>query len=163
MGTRRLVRRGRYFEEFEVGQRFTHHWGRTLAAAESSLFSTWTMNANPLYFNEPYARRMGHPTCPVNPLLSLNVIFGLSVEDLSEQALAHLGYWNLRFASPVYPGDTLFSSSLVLDLRPSESKADRGIVHVATHGENQRGERVLEYERKILVRRRPAEGTHAFQ
>jgi acyl dehydratase len=86
----------------------------------------------------------------------MNVVFGLSVEDLSEQALAHLGYWAMKFEEPVYPGDTLFAESEVLDLRPSESKSDRGIVHVRTRGLNQEGRLVLHYERKILVKKREA-------
>jgi len=69
------------------------------------------MNAVPLYFNELFARKLGHQAVPAHPLLVMNVVFGMTVEDLSEQALAHLGYWNLRFPRFVYPGDTLISSS----------------------------------------------------
>lgn len=156
MAKRKLRRTGRYFEEFEVGATYHHHWGRTLAEGECRLFTTWTMNANPLYFNEAYARSLGHSRCPVPPLLLMNVVFGLSVEDLSEQALAHLGYWNMRFLRPVYPGQTLLAESTVLDKRPSESKDDRGIVHVRTTGRTEDGEVVLTYERKILVKRRSA-------
>jgi itaconyl-CoA hydratase len=148
--------RGRFYEDFEIGAVFQHHWGRTLTEGECSLFTTWTMNANPLYFNREYARNHGHPGCPANPMLILNVVFGLTVEDLSEQALAHLGYWNVRFGDPVYAGDTLVSESRILDKRESESKKDRGIVHVRTTGFNQQGVSVLEYERKILVKKRSA-------
>lgn len=154
MPDRKVIQRGRFLEDFHPGDIFRHHWGRTLTAGEASLFTTWTMNANPLYFNAVYARHQGYRSCPVNPLLAMNVVFGLSVEDLSEQALAHLGYWNLRFLRPVYPGDTLFSESVVLDVRESSSKPDRGVVHVRTTGRNQDGDRVLEYERKILVKKR---------
>ncbi len=148
--------RGRFYEDFVVGGVHRHHWGRTLTEGECALFTTWTMNANPLYFNREYARAHGHPGCPVNPMLVLNVVFGLSVEDLSEQAVAHLGYWNVRFGAPVYPGDTLVSTSVVLGKRESESRNDRGIVHVRTEGLNQNGVRVIEYERKILVKKRPS-------
>ena len=156
MEPRRVPVRGRYLEDFTVGDRYPHHWGRTLTEGECSLFTTWTMNANPLYFNKVYARAEGHRDTPVNPLLVMNAVFGMSVEDLSEQALAHLGYWNMRFHADVYPGDTLFAESEVLDKRASESKGDRGIVHVRTTGFNQDGVRVLEYERKILVKTRSA-------
>src|SRR5205823_2182726 len=78
----------------------------------------------------------------VHPLLVMNVVFGMTVEDLSEQAIAHLGYWNMTFPRWVYPGDTLISRSEVLDKRESGSKPDRGIVHVRTTGTNQRGEEV---------------------
>jgi acyl dehydratase len=156
MAKRRVVEYGRYFEAFEVGATYRHHWGRTVGEGECSLFTTWTMNANPLYFNKVYARALGHPDTPVNPLLVMNVVFGMTVEDLSEQALAHLGYWRMEFPRQVYPGDTLFAESTVLDKRPSESKDDRGIVHVRTVGTNQRGEEVITYERKILVKKRQA-------
>src|SRR5580658_5692557 len=100
---RRVIERGRYYEEFTVGQEFRHHWGRTLTAGESQLFATATMQQSPLYFNEVYARSLGHAATPVHPLLVMNVVFGLTVEDLSEQALAHLGYWNLVFPISAYP------------------------------------------------------------
>jgi acyl dehydratase len=155
MPERRFVR-GRYFEDFEIGAVYRHHWGRTITEAENALFSTWTMNVNPLYFNREHARALGFAQPPVNPLLVMNVVFGLSVEDLSEKAIAHLGYWKMRFPTQVFPGDTLRSQSEVLGKRPSESKDDRGIVHVRTRGENQKGELVIEYERRILVRKRGA-------
>ncbi|HJZ87427.1 MAG TPA: MaoC family dehydratase [Polyangia bacterium] len=146
--------RGRYFEDFEVGAVYRHHWGRTITEGENALFSTWTMNVNPIHFNREHARALGYETTPVNQMLVMNVVFGLSVEDLSEKAIAHLGYWKMRFGKPVFPGDTLFSESEVLGKRPSESKDDRGIVHVRTRGYNQREELVIEYERRILVKKR---------
>lgn len=156
MRKRKVIQRGRFYEDFQEGAVYRHHWGRTLHAGESQLFSTWTMQAGPLYFNKVYAQALGHAEPPIHPLLVMNVVFGLSVEDLSEQALAHLGYWRMRFPTPVYPGDTLFAESKVLSKRPSGSKPDRGIVHVETTGRNQHGEDVLIYERKILVKTRAA-------
>ncbi len=157
-GPRRTVERGRYYEDFKVGDVYQHHWGRTIEAAESQLFATATMNAVPLYFNKLHAKALGHDQVPVHPLLVMNVVFGMTVEDLSEQALAHLGYWNMTFPRFVYPGDTLISSSEILDKRESGSKPDRGIVHVRTTGVNQRGEEVCVYERKILVKKRAVYG-----
>ena len=138
---RKMARTGRFYEEFEVGATYQHHWGRTLAEAECHLFTTWTQNAN--------------------PLLVMNVVFGMTVEDLSEQALAHLGYWAMVFHKPVYPGQTLYAESVVLDKRESGSKDDRGIVHVRTTGKNELGAVVLSYERKILVKRRSAYASEA--
>jgi itaconyl-CoA hydratase len=156
MPSRKIRRTGRYYEDFNLGDTYHHHWGRTLTEGECSLFTTWTMNANPLYFNRAYAQSLGHPRCPVNPLLVMNVVFGMTVEDLSEQALAHLGYWNMVFHKPVYPDQTLFAESTVLDKRLSESKDDRGIVHVKTTGRTEDGTVVLTYERKILVKLKAA-------
>lgn len=158
MTRRRVIRYGRFLEDFEIGARYRHHWGRTIGESEATLFATWTLQANPLHFNRVWARANGHPDTPLAPALVLNAVFGLTVEDLSEQALAHLGYWNVRFGVPVYPGDTLFAESTVLDKRPSSSKPDRGVVHVRTVGTNERGEEVVSYERKILVRTRAAAG-----
>ena len=119
--TRRTVERGRYYEDFKVGDLYRHHWGRTLTDGEAQLFATATMNAVPLYFNKLHAQALGHPAPPVHPLLVMNVVFGMTVEDLSEQAIAHLGYWNMTFPRFVYPGDTLASSSEVLDKREPEA------------------------------------------
>jgi len=157
-GPRRTVVRGRYYEDFKVGDVYRHHWGRSVEAAESQLFATGTMNAVPLYFNRVFAQSLGHPAPPIHPLFVMNVVFGMTVEDLSEQALAHLGYWNMTFPRFTYPGDTLMCSSEVLDKRESGSKPDRGIVHVRTTGLNQRGEEVCVYERKILVKKRATYG-----
>jgi len=126
-----MVERGRYYEDFNVGDVYRHHWGRTLTEGEARLFATATMSAVPLYFNVLHAQALGHESPPVHPLLVMNVVFGMTVEDLSEQAIAHLGYWSMRFPSWVYPGDTLISSSEVLDKRESGSKPDRGIVTCA--------------------------------
>ncbi len=150
------IERGRYYEDFALGEVYRHHWGRTLTDGECQLFATWTMNAVPLYFNKVHAAALGHPNTPAHPLFVMNVVFGMTVEDLSEQALAHLGYWGMRFPKFCYPGDTLTASSEVLDKRESASKNDRGIVHVRTIGCNQRGEEICVYERKILVKKRAA-------
>jgi itaconyl-CoA hydratase len=157
-GPRRTIERGRYYEDFKVGDVYRHHWGRTIEAAESQLFATATMNAVPLYFNKLHAQALGHATPPIHPLLVMNVVFGMTVADLSEQALAHLGYWKMTFPRFVYPGDTLISASEVLDKRESGSKPDRGIVHVRTTGTNQRAEEICVYERRILVKKRSTYG-----
>jgi acyl dehydratase len=149
------IERGHYFEDFEVGHVFKHHWGRTINEGDNSLFSSGTMNFNPIYFNREYAKGLGYREVVVNHMLVLNVVFGLSVEDLSERAIAHLGYEQLKFGATVYPGDTLTSESEVLSKRDT-SRPDRGVVKFRTTGHNQRGEKVLEYERPVLVRKRNA-------
>lgn len=151
-----LRRKGRYFEEFTLGDVFTHHWGRTLNAGDNSLFTTLTLHFNPLYFNAEYARAHGHPDVVICPMLVFATVFGLSVEDLSEPGGAFLGVENLTFARPVYPGDTLTASSTVLDMRPSSSRPDLGIVSWKTEGFNQQRERVIDFVRTNLIVRRPS-------
>jgi len=152
----RKIERGHFFEDFEVGKVFKHHWGRTINEGDNSFFTSVTMNFNPIYFNREYAQEMGFKGVVVNHMLVLNVVFGLSVEDLSERAIAHLGYEKLKFLETVYPGDTLTSQSEVLSKRDT-SRPDRGVVKFRTTGFNQNGRKVLEYERPVLVRKRTGE------
>lgn len=152
----RVVERGRYLEDFEVGAVYEHHWGRTLTEAEAVTFAADTMNFNPLYFNREYARAHGHPDIVVCPWYVLMLTLGLSVEDVSERSTGLLGYGNARFLKPVYPGDTIVARSQVLEIRESRSKPDQGIVKTRLQAHNQKGELVLEFERTNLVKRRPA-------
>ena len=149
----RKIEHGHYFEDFEPGHLFKHHWGRTINEGDNSFFTSVTMNFNPTYFNREYAQILGFKDVVVNHMLVMNVVFGLSVEDLSERAIAHLGYERLKFHATVYPGDTITSESLVLSKRDT-SRPDRGVVKFRTTGHNQRGEKVLEYERPVLIRKR---------
>lgn len=143
-----------YFEDFDVGQTFEHHWGRTINEGDNSLFSTLTMNANPAYFNADYAEDLGYDGVVTNHLLAFNVVFGMSVQDLSEAGGAFLGIEGLKFHDTVYPGDTLYADSEVLDKRESESRPHQGIVHWYTKGTRPDGKLVLEYERKNLIGKR---------
>lgn len=152
---RALLRaRGHRYEDFEPGQRFTHHWGRTVTAADNTLFTTLTLHYNPHYTNEAYARAHGHPTTPVNPLLVFNTVFGLSVEDLSEGGGPFLGVEELTYLKPVYPGDTLYAATEVLAKRPAGNRPGYGIVTWHTRGTNQRDELVVDFKRSNLVRMR---------
>ena len=145
------ILRGNLYNHFEVGQVFKHHWGRTLVNSDNILFTTLTMNFNPMYFNKEYAKRFGHKDMVINALLVFKVILGLSVEDLSEIGGPFLGVDNLFFRKPVYPGDTLYAESTVIDKRVTKSRPDFGIVTWKTVGKNERGEVVIEYERRNLV------------
>ena len=153
-GTARPIHKGHAFEDFEVGQVFAHHWGRTLNAGDNSLFSTVTMFFNPLYTNAEYARAHGHPDVLVNPMLVLSTAVGLSVEDLSEGGGPFLGVDRLTFHRPVHPGDTLTARSTVVAMRDSQSRPRFGIVTWHTEAHNQNGERVLDYQRSNLVAKR---------
>ena len=130
----RKLAKGNLFEDFQVGQVFQHHWGRTLNQSDNTLFSTLTLSYNPLYFNAPYARAHGHPEPVVNPMLVFLTVFGLSVEDLSEAGGLFLGVDNLTFHRRVYPGATLIARSTVVDKRESASRPDSGIVTWHTEG-----------------------------
>lgn len=152
----RLIPRGRFFEEFEPGQTFQHHWGRTLNEGDNSLFSTATLAFNPLYFNAEYAKEHGHTGTVINPFLVLCTVVGLSVEDLSEAGGPFLGIDDLTFHRPAYPGDTLTARSEVVSARESESRPAFGIVTWHTEGFNQRGELVVDYKRSNLATRRGA-------
>src|SRR5690242_11776953 len=100
-----LARKGHRFEDFEVGQVWTHHWGRTITAGDNALFSTATCHWSPMYLNAEFARAHDHPDAVVNPMLALCVAIGLSVEDLSEAGGPFLGVEDCVFHRPLYPGD----------------------------------------------------------
>jgi itaconyl-CoA hydratase len=146
--------KGHAYEDFTVGLRFEHHWGRTITEADNALFSTATMWANPLSFNAEHARAAGHPTVVVNPMLAFTTVFGLTVEDLSEAGGPFLGLDELTFHRAVYPGDTLTAASEVVDMRESGSRPGSGVVTWHTEGRNQRGELVVDYRRTNLVAKR---------
>ncbi|MBZ8134799.1 MaoC family dehydratase [Afifella sp. IM 167] len=148
--------KGRFFEDFEPGDRFEHHWGRTINEGDNALFTATTLHFNPRYFNAEYARAEGHPGVVACPMLVFAIVFGLSVEDLSESGGAFLGVEDLTFQRPVYPGETLTARSVVLERRPSSSRPELGIVSWRTEGFNQNAERVIEFTRTNLVGRRAA-------
>ncbi len=149
-----LIRHGNQFQDFEQGQTWVHHWGRTITEADNVTFSSATCHWNPLYINSEYARALGHPGMVVNPMLVLCTAVGMSVEDLSEAGGPFLGVEDCRFLAPVYPGDTITAHSEVLEKRESTSRPTSGIVTWQTTVANQRGEVVLTYRRTNLVARR---------
>ncbi len=146
--------KGNRFEDMTDGRVFEHHWGRTITDGDNAAFTTQTLSFCPLYFNEPYARSMGHPRTLVNPLLVFNTVFGLSVEDLSEGGGPFLGVDGCEFLQPVYVGDTLTARSTVKISRDSKGQPDFGIVTWHTEGFNQHGDKVVEFHRTNLVRKR---------
>ena len=142
------------YEFFEEGQVYEHHWGRTISSAENSLFSTLTLNFNPLYFNREYAREHGHPSTVICPMLVFNTVFGMSVQDLSEAGGFFLGIEDLEYNQPVYPDDTLTATSEVLGKRVSGSDPFHGIVTWRTIGRNQHGDEVITFTRTNLVKKK---------
>jgi itaconyl-CoA hydratase len=149
-----LRSKGNAYQDFEVGQVFEHHWGRTLGEADNALFTMAALRFTPLYFNVEYATAHGHPGVVVDPLLVLCTVVGLSVEDLSEAGGPFLGIDDVVFHRPAYAGDTLTARSVVTDMRESEKRPQFGIVTWRTEGRNQRGETVVGYQRTNLIVKR---------
>jgi acyl dehydratase len=146
--------KGRLYEDFHVGQRFEHHWGRTIFESDTVLFTTLTLSFNPLYVNRGFARAHGHPDIVVNPQLVFNIVLGLSVEDLSEIGGPFLGVFDLSYDRPVYPGATIVARSETIEMRLSESNPANGIVTWHTEGFDDKGQRVVKFRRSNLVRLR---------
>src|SRR5215470_2320195 len=144
---------GRYYEDFEIDAVYKHWPGRTIGEADDTWFSLITMNQNPLHIDEHYASKL-HGQRLVNGLLVLSIAVGMSVADVSGKAIANLGYEDVRHVGPTFHGDTIYSETKVLDKRESETKSDRGIVHVETRAFNQRDETVLTLRRRVLVPKR---------
>jgi itaconyl-CoA hydratase len=151
-----LKAKGHRYEDFEIGRRFEHHWGRTLNHGDNSLFTALTLHFNPLYTNAEFAKAHGHPDVVINPMLVFTTVFGLTVEDLSEGGGAFLGVEALTFVAPVYPGDTLTAASAVVERRLSASNSSMGIVTWHTQGFNQHGVRVIDFRRTNLINRQDA-------
>jgi 2-methylfumaryl-CoA hydratase len=146
-----LKKKGNFLEDFRVGETMRHKVGKTLNEGLFNAFTEFSMTTNPLSKNKRYAERYGFSGPIAPPGLVMAIVFSQSVEDISENARANLEYIDMRFGVPVYLGDTIEVSSIVLGVRPSKSQTDLGVAHVQTTGKNQNGETVLTYERKVQV------------
>ena len=146
---------GRYFEDFKTGDIYKHWPGRTVSAADNTWFTLLTMNQHPIHFDEEYARgtEFGKPL--VNSTLTLAIVVGMSVADVSQNAIANLGWTEIRMPAPVFNGDTLYAESTVLDKRETKSRPAQGIVTVATRAWKQDGTTVMTFKRSVLVPKRP--------
>ena len=145
---------GRYFEDFTVGDVYEHRPGRTITQADNTWFTLLTMNTHPLHFDEEYAKASEFGRCVVASPLTLAILVGMSVTDVSQKAIANLGWKEIRLPHPVFAGDTLYAESSVTDKRESRSRPEAGLVSVHTVGRNQQGTVVCEFDRTILVARR---------
>ena len=146
---------GRYLEDFEEGATYKHWPAKTVTEADDHLFCLITMNHHPLHLNDEYARASQHGRNVVVGPLVYSLALGMSVADISGKAIANLATEELSHPNPVFHGDTLYAESKVLELRPSQSKPDRGVVRVQTDVYNQRNELVATFRRAVLVPRRP--------
>ena len=145
---------GRVFEDFEVGDVYEHPLGRTVLAADNIWFSLLTMNTNPVHFDAAFAARTEFGKPLVNSCLTLAIVTGQSVTDLSQNAMANLGWDEVRMPHPVFEGDTIYARSEVLETRASKSRPNVGIVRVRTTGLNQDRIVVLEFLRTFMVYKR---------
>jgi 2-methylfumaryl-CoA hydratase len=142
---------GRLLDDFRIGDVYHHPWEVTIDDGMLAMFAASFLDPNPLYSSRRFARELGFKDRVVHPLVMLNLALSFTVHDISEQAIAHLAYIDLRFPNPAYSGDTLSVYSEILGLRVSESKPDRGVVHLRTTGVNQDGIVVVTFERKALI------------
>src|SRR5262245_26633220 len=145
---------GRVYEDFEVGDIYPHPLGRTVLAADNTWFTLLTMNTNPIHFDENYASKTEFGKTLVNSCLTLAIVTGQSVTDLSQNVLANLAWDNIRLPNPVFEGDTIYAKSEVLEKRESKSRSNVGIVRVKTTGLNQHGVVVIEFNRTFMVYKR---------
>jgi acyl dehydratase len=145
---------GRYLEEFEVGAVYKHWPAKTVTEADDHLFCLITMNHHPLHINDVYASQSQQGRNVVVGPYVYSLALGLSVSDVSGKAIANLATEDLRHPNPVFHGDTLFCETEVLEVKPSRSKPDRGVVKVHTRVLNQHGVLVAEFKRLVLVPRK---------
>lgn len=142
---------GRYFEEFEVGHIYEHRPGRTITDADNVWFTLLTMNTHPAHFDYEYAKKTEFGKPLVCSPLTVALLVGMSVSDVSQKAVANLGWTDIRLTHPLFCGDTLYGESEVLGKRESSSRPEQGIVTVKTTGKNQKGDIICTFERSILV------------
>ncbi len=142
---------GNFFEDFRVGQVYRHPLGRTITEADNTWFTLLTCNTNQIHFNADYAAHSEFKRPLVNSCLTLSLVTGLSVPDLSQNVVANLGWDRVTLPAPVFAGDTIYAESEVLETRPSRSRPGQGIVRVRTRGYKQDGAVVIEFERTVLV------------
>ena len=146
----------RRFEDFDVGREFQHAPGRTVLDADNTWFTLLTMNQHPLHIDAAYAATTEFGRIVVNSCLTLSIVVGMSVADVSQTAVANLGWDKVKLPAPVFVGDTLYASSRVIAARESASRPGQGIVTVETVGKNQDGVVVIEFERTVLIPKRKA-------
>ncbi|MHB1520248.1 MAG: MaoC family dehydratase [Ferrimicrobium sp.] len=145
---------GRYFEDFHVGDIYRNPVGRTITETDNTWFTLLTMNTNQNHFNAHYAEstEFGRPI--VNSGITVAILLGLTVADLSQHAIANLGWRDIALLHPVFAGDTLYAESRVLELRESKSRPNAGIVTARSRGVNQHGDICLSWVRSVMVLKR---------
>ncbi|TFD67733.1 MaoC family dehydratase [Cryobacterium ruanii] len=143
--------RGRFFEDFVVGEVYQHALGRTVTQTDNSWFTLLTQNTAPLHFDHHYAAQTEFGKPLINSTFTLALVTGQSVSDISQNVMANLGWDEVRLPNPLFEGDTVYSRSEVLEVRESASRPNVGIVTVCTTGYNQDGTPVISFRRTVMV------------
>ncbi|HWS11770.1 MAG TPA: MaoC family dehydratase [Rhodocyclaceae bacterium] len=146
--------RGRFYEDFEVGDTYQHPLGRTVLETDNVWFTLLTQNTAPIHFDRHYASKTEFRRPLVDSTFTLALVTGQSVTDISQNAFANLGWDEVRLPNPVFDGDTIYSQSEVLEKRESQTRSNVGIVRVKTTGYNQEGEVVITFIRTVMVYKR---------
>ncbi|HEX8757327.1 MAG TPA: MaoC family dehydratase [Steroidobacteraceae bacterium] len=152
---------GRYYEDFVAGDVYEHRPGRTITDADNVWFTLLTMNTHPAHFDYEFAKKTEFGKPIVCSPLTVALMVGMSVSDVSQKAVANLGWESIKLTQPLFPGDTLYAESEVLEKRESRSRPEQGLVTVKTTGKNQHGEIVCTFNRTMLIWKRgfgPADG-----
>ena len=148
---------GLYYEQFSPGQAFEHAWTRTLTEMDNVLFSSLTMNVQPLHLDAHFAAQTEFGKPLVNSLFTLGLLIGMTVNDTTlGTTVANLGMTDVNFPKPVFAGDTLHVHTRVLSVRESKSRPNAGIVELEHTALNHRDEVVATCKRSALMRKRPA-------
>lgn len=145
---------GRYLDEFKVGDIYEHRPGRTLTEADNIHFSLLTMNSHPMHCDAAFAKKSEFGGLIVNSALTLAIVVGMTVNDVSAKSPANLGWSDIKLQKPVFAGDTLYAESEVLNVRESKSRPTQGIVITHTRAFNQNGVQVMEFTRNSLIYKR---------
>jgi itaconyl-CoA hydratase len=145
---------GRVFEDFTVGDVYEHPLGRTVTQADNIWFTCLTMNTNPIHFDAEYAKKTEFKRPLVNSCFTLALVTGQSVIDLTMNAVANLGWDEVKLPNPLFEGDTVYAKSEVLETRESKSRPKAGLVRVKTWGVNQDGKAVIEFTRTFMIWKR---------
>jgi itaconyl-CoA hydratase len=145
---------GRYYEDFVAGDIYEHRPGRTITETDNIWFTLLTMNTHPLHFDNAYAAKSEFKQPLVNSCLTLSMVVGMSVSDVSQKAIGNLGWNDIRLTAPVFVGDTIYAESEVLSKRESASRPGQGLVTVRTIGKKDDGTQFMSFERTVLVPKR---------
>jgi itaconyl-CoA hydratase len=145
---------GRYYEDFVVGHIYEHRPGRTITDTDNVWFTLLTMNTHPAHFDYEFAKQTEFGKPLVCSPFTVALMVGMSVSDISQKAVANLGWDNIRLLHPLFPGDTLLAESEVIDKRESKSRPEQGVVTVTTTGRNQNKDVICTFNRTMLIWKR---------